>query len=145
MLKLKRNEMQKLDLGRIMEIAKLKTATVGAQLFPTNQDPKAAVRRVIKGDAFLNSEQIAKLSEMLGVPIGLLFSDAAWSMTKPSDSKKRVIQFRSYEYFAELDLDTMTTTVSRNGLLFFEKITHPKGVEITEYLNDLTDLIIKYK
>jgi len=137
--------MQTIDLKRIMTVANLKTSFVGGHLFPDNKDPKAAVRRVANGEAYLNSWQIAKLSEVLNVPIGLLFDDASWRMSVPAGLSKKVIQFKTYDYFAELDLTTMTTTVSRNGLLFFEKLESPKSIELTQYLSQLTDLIIKYK
>jgi hypothetical protein len=136
--------MQKVDLGRIMETAKLKTSKVGEALFPDNREPSQAVRRVMRGDALLNSEQLAKLAELIGVPVGMLFDTASWKMSVPAGGRN-IIQFRSYDYFAELDTKTMTTTVSFNGLVFFEKITHPHGVGIEQYLSDLTDLVIKYK
>ena len=136
--------MQTLDLSRIMETANLKASYVGAHLFPDNRDPAKAVRRVTRGDMLLNSEQIAKLSELLNVPIGLLFDDAAWHMSVDSERTK-IIRFKAYDYYAELNTETMLTTVSRNGLPYFETIKHEKGVSLTDYLSQLTDLIIKYK
>lgn len=137
--------MQTLDLKRIMTTANLKASYVGAHLFPNNVDPAHAVRRVMRGETLLNSEQIAKLSELLNVPIGLLFDDASWHMSVKAD-RRNIINFRAYDYFAELNTETMTTTLSRNGLVFFEKIiTHDRGIGLTEYLSQLTDLIIKYK
>jgi hypothetical protein len=134
--------MNRIDLRRILETSNLKASYVGAVLFPENLKPSAAVWRVCRGEALLNSEQIAKLSELLNVPIGLLFDDAEWRMSVEG-TRKNVIQFRSYDYFAELDLETMTTTVSRNGVRFFEKAQHPKSIGLTDYLSQLTDLIIK--
>ena len=136
--------MQKLDLKRIIKTANLKTAYVGAHLFPNNVDPSKAVTRVCRGDAFLNSEQIAKLAELLNVPIGLLFDNASWHMSVEAD-RKNVIRFRSYDYYAELNTEAMTSRVSFNGTLYFEEVRHEKGIGLTEYLSLLTDLIIRYK
>jgi len=137
--------MQTLDLKKIMITANLKASYVGAHLFPNNVDPAHAVRRVTRGETFLNSEQVAKLSELLNVPIGLLFDDASWHMSVEA-GRRDIINFRTYDYFAELNTETMTTIISRNGLLFFEKVvTHEKGIGLTDYLSQLTDLIIKYK
>lgn len=136
--------MQKLDLKRIIKTANLKTSYLGAQLFPNNKDPKQAVNRVCRGEAFLDSEQIAKLSELLNVPIGLLFDNAEWDMST-SKEEPNIIRFRAYGYFAELNTRTMKTRVSLNGTVFFEEITHERATLIGDYLNDLTDLIIKYK
>ncbi len=144
MSKLKQSDMQTLDLKRIIKTSNLKTAQVGAVLFPDNKKPEAAIWRVTKGEAFLNSEQISKLSELLNVPIGLLFDDAAWHMSVEAD-RKNIIRFRAYDYYAELNTETMTTRVSFNGTVYFEEVHHEKGLGLTDYLSLLTDLIIKYK
>lgn len=137
--------MQTLDLKKIMTTANLKASYVGAHLFPNNVDPAHAVRRVMRGETLLNSDQVAKLSELLNVPIGLLFDDVAWCMSVTA-GRKNIINFRAYDYFAELNTETMCTTISKNGLLFFEKIvTHEKSIGLTDYLSQLTDLIIKHK
>lgn len=137
--------MQTLDLSRIMATANLKASYIGAHLFPDNRDPSKAVRRVMNGKSFLNSDQVAKLSELLNVPIGLLFDDAAWDMTAPA-GRRNILNFRSYDYFAELNTETMQTTISKNGLVFFEKIlTHDRSIGLLDYLSQLTDLIIKHK
>lgn len=137
--------MQTLDLKRIMTTANLKASYVGPHLFPDNVDPAHAVRRVMRSEALLNSEQITKLAELLNVPIGLLFDDAAWCMSVKAE-RRNVINFRTYDYFAELNTETMETTLSRNDVLMLEKvITHDRGITLTDYLAQLTDLIIKYK
>jgi len=128
-----------------MTASGLKASFLAPSLFPDHKYPAKAFSYIVTGKANLDSVQIAKLSEILNVPIGLLFDDADWRMDVPAGLAKRVVQFRAYDYFAELDLDTMTTTVSRNGNAFFDKIVHPSGVMLTDYLSSLTDLIIKYK
>jgi len=136
--------MQKLDLKRIIKTANLKTSFVGAALFPNNIDPSKAITRVCRGEAHLNSEQIAKLSELLNVPIGFLFDDAIWDISVEA-GRKNIIRFRAYDYYAELNTETMTTRVSFNGTVYFEEVHHEKGIALTDYLSLLTDLIIKYK
>lgn len=137
--------MQNIDLKKILKTANVKASFVGPHLFPGHKDPGGAVRRVMRGESLLNSEQVAKLSELLNVPIGMLFEDASWYMSAPP-GRKHVVNFRAYNYFAELDTKTMKTTLSKNGLLFFEKvITHERGIGLTDYLSQLTDLVIKHK
>lgn len=135
--------MKTLNLKRIVEVSGLKPTDLGVQLFPDHKHPYRAFWRVADGKSNLDSAQIAKLSEILNVPIGLLFEDAEWKMAVPAGS--RLIRFTAYDYFAELNLDTMETTISRNNTLFFEKLHHPNGVGLSEYLSSLTNLIIKYK
>lgn len=137
--------MQTINLKRIIAASGLKTTDLGKQLFPDVKNPYKSLLRVANGDGLLNSDQISKLSEILNVPIGLLYENADWNMSSAVQKGKRLIQFRTYDYFAELDLDTMVTTVARNGSVFFEKAIHKKGVGLNQYLSDLTDLIIKHK
>jgi hypothetical protein len=99
----------------------------------------------MKNKLNLDSEQLVKVAELVGVPVGMLFEDASWSMGVPSGQAKRVIQFKAYNYFAELDLATMTTSISKDGITFIKTVKHPSSVELSVYLSDLTDLIIKYK
>ena len=134
--------MQTLDLKRIAETANLKASYLGAHLFPDNKDQAHAVRRVMRGEMLLNSEQVAKLAELLNVPIGLLYDDASWHV---SSGQKGVIRFTAYDYYAELNTETMTTTVLRNGAPQFETVTATEGISLLDYLSLLTDLIIKHK
>jgi len=137
--------MQTIDLKKIMAFTDLKVSQVAPHVFPDNRDPANALRRAIRGEYLLNSEQIARLSQVLNIPIGLLFDDAAWKMSVPA-GRRNVINFRTYDYFAELDTATMITTVSRSGEPLFQKfVAHEKGIGLTEYLSQLTDLIIKHK
>ncbi len=136
--------MQTIDLGHIMKVANVETSFIASHLFPEHNHGNRAVTRIIKGEGFLNSWQIAKLSEVLNVPIGLLFEDVEWSMSAPA-GQKGILYFRIYDYFAELNTADMTTRISKDNMLFFEKMSHPEGIMLTEYLADLTDLIIKYR
>ena len=137
--------MKAINLKRIMEVSGLKTSQLSVQLFPEHKHPNRALLSVVNGVSNLDSDQVAKLSDILNVPIGLLYEDADWHMSPPTPHTGKFIYFKTYDYFAELDLTTMTTTVSRSGILYFEKIVHPKGILLTDYLSSLTDLIIKYK
>lgn len=136
--------MKTIDLKRIIKTSGLKTSEVAPHLYPNNLDPATALRRVIRGEAFLDSEQIARLSELLNVPVGLLFEGADWAMSVEAD-RKNIIRFKAYNYYAELDTLTMVTRVSLNGVMFFEHVHHERSIGIHDYLSQLTDLIIKYK
>ena len=140
-----KTDMKSINLKRIIEVSGIKPTYLGRQLFPHHKHPYRALDYVRNGKNNLDSWQVAKLAEVLNVPVGLLFEEADWGMSVPAGGARRIIQFKAYDYFAELDLETMTTTVSRSGELVFQKVTHPRGVTITDYLSSLTDLIIKNK
>jgi len=54
--------MKKIDLKKIIENAGLDIKETAQHLFPNNKYAKLALDRVIKGDAFLDTNQISKLS-----------------------------------------------------------------------------------
>jgi hypothetical protein len=137
--------MKTINLGRIIELAGLNKKDLAELLFPDLKHPNRSLSAVISGILHLNTVQIVKLSNFLDVPVGMLFDDASWSMGVPKDQAKRVIQFKAYNYFAELDLATMTTSISKDGLTFLKTVKHSPSVELSAYLSDLTDLIIKHK
>lgn len=136
--------MQTINLEKIIELSGADKNKLAAVLFPKQLHPVRSLYRAINVKQDLTASQISALSEFIDVPIGMLFSDAAWSMGVPAGQSRRIVQFRTYNYFAELDLESMTTSVSKDGLTFIKTIKHPKGVELTEYLSQITDLIIKY-
>lgn len=139
--------MKNINLRHIIAIADLQKEKLSRQLFPDHKYPYKALNYIETGRGNLDSWQLAKLAEILNVPIGLLYEDASWYMSMPpkDDSCKRLMIFRTYDFTAQLDLGTMQTRVSENKTVFFETVQHEKGVLLTEYLGFLTDLIIKYK
>ena len=136
--------MKTLDLTKIRKLTGLKAQELAAELFPNHKHPYNALNYIEKGNGFLDSWQIAKLSEIVGVPIGLLFDDAAWEMSKPAGAPRGVILFKTYDYIAELNTESMTTVVYRNGAVVFDGVQHSGINEISIYLSSITDLIIKH-
>jgi len=136
--------MKTLDLKRIRKLSGIKASELALELFPNNKKPYDALNYIEKGRGFLDSQQIAKLSDMINVPIGLLFDDAAWEMGRPAGAARGVIQFKTYDYIAELNTETMTTVVYRNGVVVFDGVQHDGVLELSNYLSEITDLIIKH-
>lgn len=136
--------MKTLDLKRIRTLAGLKPAELAPELFADHKHPYRALNYVESGKKFLDSQQISKLSDILNIPIGLLFDDAAWRMGRPAGAVRGVLLFETYDYIAELDTATMTTTVTRNGITIFDGVKHSGVVELSEYLSEITALIIKH-
>lgn len=134
--------MKTLDLKKIRKLTGLKAHELATELFPNHKQPYNALNYVEIGKGFLDSQQIAKLSELIDVPIGLLFDDAEWQMGKPANSPRGTLQFKTYDYIAELNTATMTTKVYRNDVVIFDEVQHNGLVEISEYLSSITDLLI---
>jgi hypothetical protein len=134
--------MKTLDLKKIRKLTGLKASELAAQLFPDHKNAYNALNYVESGKGFLDSNQIAKLSEIIDVPIGLLFDDAAWEMGRPAGAPRGTLQFKAYDYIAELNTQTMVTVVYRNGVVVIDEVQHNGLVEISDYLSSITDLLI---
>lgn len=132
--------MQTINLKRIIEKQDLKPKWVAEQLFPENKYPKLALDRVLDGKAFLDTNQVSRLSAITGIPINFLYSGGEWEM-KSTENK---ISFTSDDYFAELNTQTWKTEIYHKGSIFHETLIHSEGIPLSEYLSQLTNLIIKH-
>ena len=68
--------MKAIDLNQIITLANLKPTHLAKELFPDHKHPYSALNYVRGGKGFLNSWQIAKLSELANIPIDSLFTEA---------------------------------------------------------------------
>jgi hypothetical protein len=132
--------MQTINLKRIIEKQDLKPKWVAEQLFPENKYPKLALDRVLDGKAFLDTNQVSRLSAITGIPINFLYSGGEWEM-KSTENK---ISFTSDDYLAELNTQTWKTEIYHKGSIFHETLIHSEGIPLGEYLSQLTNLINKH-
>lgn len=136
--------MSKLDLKRIRTLNGLKPSELAVQLFPTHKRPYHALNNVELGKTFLNTEQLSLLAKIVGVPEGILFTGNDWAMTVSKTSPSTIV-FKTYDYVAEYDTKRHTSRISNLDGVMYKEVQHPHGMELTEYQDFLTDLIIKYK
>lgn len=82
-----KNEMEQLDINRIMEAYKPDRKKLAPVLFPNNRYPDEAFDRIIRGIAKLDSEQIARLADYLGVMVHTLYTveGSGWHGSLNSD------------------------------------------------------------
>lgn len=132
--------MNKIDLKKIIEDQGLNIKEVALELFPTNKYSKLALDRVIRGEAFLDSNQISKLSSLTRIPIQFLFSEDKWE----KKAKDKMVIFTSGNYRAELNTSTNVTRIFHETSLFHESLLHTKSIPLNEYLSELEQIIIKY-
>lgn len=129
--------MKTIALDKIIEKKKLDKKDLAQRLFPGNKYASLSLNRVIKGDGFLDSNQISLLSELTGIPINELYENNDWS----SESTNGLIVFTSKDYRAELNIKSNLTKVFKNGSLFHESIIHSGSVPLSEYLDKLAEVI----
>lgn len=133
--------MSKIDLKKIIEEQNLDVKVIATELFPGNKYPKLALDRVLKGDAFLDSNQISRLSLMTEIPIQFLYDSGSWTKKMTKD----LITFESGEYRAELNTSSNITKVFHKGSLFHESVIHKNSITLSEYLSEVKKLILKTK
>lgn len=129
------------DLKEIIEKQNLVVKEVAKELFPTNKYPKLALDRVLSGKAFLDTNQVSKLSMMTGISIEKLYSGGQWKASATDDKLK----FTSENYTAELNTETWITKIYHKDSLFHEAIIHNGNIALSEYLTKLTNIINKHK
>lgn len=133
--------MSKIDIKAILEKYSLDKVDTASALFPGNKYPSIALTRVINGEAYLNSEQMSKLSAMLGVTVDSLYTDKAW---QASSKQPGVMKFERESYTAELDTATWITKVFLMDSILHESIIHSGAIPLSDYLAAIDEIIKKY-
>ena len=129
--------MKAFDLNKIMEVHKLEVHKVAKHLFPANKYPKLALDRILKNEAFLDTNQLSRLAQLIGTSIENLYSNNEWSMK----TKKGLLHFTSDKYTAELNTNSWTTKIYSDGSIFHEEVIHNGSITLSEYLQKLNQLI----
>ena len=133
--------MQTIELQKIINAKGILIKDLGKILFPKTKYPYLAIRRIMRGEAFLSSEQIVLLSEYTNIPLGFLFNFGKWELALQDKKMKAV----SGEITAELNTETWETQLFKNGETYLAPFKFAHGVEISTYLEHLTNLILKNK
>ena len=131
--------MQTIELQKIIDAKRLVIKDLGKILFPKTKYPYLAIRRIMRGKAFLSSEQVVLLSEYTAIPVNFLFNFGKWELALQDKKIKAV----SGEITAELNTETWETQLFKKGEKHLEPFKFAHGVAISTYLEHVTNLIIK--
>lgn len=134
-----------IDLAKIIELNDLDKVQLARDLFPNNKFSSMALARVIKGEALLNSEQLAKLAHILDVTVDDLYNSGGWKMKANKADNKHIITFEAVNYKAELDTKSWLTKIYHKNSLFHESIIIDGKCPINEYLETINNLISNFK
>jgi len=132
--------MKTLDLKSIIDRNNLEVKEVAVELFPNNKYAKLALDRIIKGEAFLDTNQLSRLSQMTGITINELFEGGKWKL-KSDDT---MMTFEYGDFRAELNTSTWETKVYHKNSIFHESVLSKRTISLKEYLSELNKLITKY-
>jgi len=133
--------MHNIQLQKIIDLQKLDTSKLAAELFAGHKHPAMALNRVLSGKMLLNATQVMQLSEITNLPIGFLYSAGGWLA---SATPTRTF-FVSGEVLAELEPNRLKTKISytHKGRDFVETYVHPSSIGAKTYLSELTEIVIK--
>lgn len=130
--------MDTINVNQIIKDNELDVKTVANELFPGIKHPKLALDRILKGEAFLDSNQISRLSILTGIPIEFLFTERSW---KPTSNKKGIIDFSKGDYRVELNLTDGASCIYHKNKIFHEQLIHSKHITLSEYIKEVERII----
>jgi len=134
--------MQKvIDVRAILSKSGLGIEESASLLFPNHKRPYHALKRILDGIGELNAEEIARLSNITGIEVSLLFNPGIWKVTAGVSGEVSVLRMRSDQYFAELNLETLTTTVMPFRGKQFSSFKVSESTPIRAYLSLLTEFV----
>lgn len=133
--------MRTIDLQKIAHAKGLLLKDLGKVLFPKTKYPYLAIRRIMRGETFLSSEQVMLLSEFTNIPVNFLFNFGKWELAL-QDKKMKAI---SGEISADLNTETWETQLFKNGEKHLDPFKFAHGVALSTYLEHVTNLILKNK
>lgn len=133
--------MNTIDVKSLIEKSGLDPIQIAKELYPTNKFPTYALQRVIAGEALLNSEQIAKLAQILGVEINDVYDVSKWKVT----ANKDLIFLKHGDYRVELDLGAKTSKIFSGATLKFETVLHSSAIALSEYIAEINKIISKFE
>lgn len=132
--------MRTIELGRIIEDLSISKSDLALDLFPTHKHPMMALDRVIQGKSNLDTTQLSKLAALTNLTFDELYNGKNWK----TKAKNNLITFEVDDFKAELDTKTMTSKVYHKASLFHETILHKTSIGLSEYLNEITNIINTY-
>tara|TARA_R100001198_G_C5197719_1_gene187969 strand:- start:495 stop:926 length:432 start_codon:yes stop_codon:yes gene_type:complete len=122
-----------INIRKLISDLNLSKKELAKELFPHNKYPVLSLNRVMKGETFLDSNQISRLSALTGVSVENLFDQANWK----ADIRGRVIIFTDNKFKAHLHVDTFKTEMLYEGVLFHESILHSNDITLKNYIRML--------
>lgn len=131
--------MSTFNLQNIINKYNLDEDDLAKELFPKNKFSKSALARITSGVSYLDTWQLCKLSEILGLKVSDLFIDDNW-IKLINDNK---IKFFRNNFRVELDLDTHISEIFQSEkLVAVETLITDKNIKLSEYLKLVNQVII---
>lgn len=123
---------QTFDLASVMERFHLDTTSVENALFPNVLYKNRSLNRVLKGESFLDTNQIIALAELAGVLVHELFEvGCGWKGSVENDT----IVLTKGKYSARLNYNGAALTIYKNNACIETILTLQNDMQITGLIN----------
>lgn len=125
--------METFNLKKIINANFLDQQILAKELFPENKFPNAALKRILDGKAFLDTNQLQTLAKILRINVQQLFADSDWWHKEMNNEK---IIFKKNNFRVELFLNNLTTVIYKNDKIISSEVIIPdNNIKLSEYLN----------
>lgn len=131
-----------INLKSFMDAHKLDPAKTARELFPGNAYPVMAMKRILDGEALMDTDQVERLAAFAGVPVSKVFNNG-WSFAADWGEDRKVYTLESDGWRAEIDRATWVTTLYHNGKAVHEEVICSPTVTLSEMLSALELVIAK--
>ena len=128
---------QQFDLRKVIEVYKLDVNDVAEALFPHVRYKNLALNRVLKGEAFLDTQQIQILANLAGVFIQDLFMLNKWR----GKNENGYLTLCYGDYKVILNYNGAFLTLIKNGHVQKQELINTKCITIDDFLTHINSLI----
>lgn len=132
---------QRFNINNVMEYYKLGTEETAKVLFPACKYPKLALDRIIKGEANLDTEQLEKLAEHIGVLVTDLFSAGTWK----GASENGCLILLKGDYKVKLNYKAVYISIYKDNALIYQKFSNVPEMTLNELIKFLDNFIKNYE
>lgn len=130
-----------IDIKSLLKSSPTTMDELASYLYPRNNYPLLALKRVMKGKSELNETQIRKLAEILNLEIYEVFSKKGWVR----ESKDGVLTFSQNQVSADVFLKTFKVvvrkTVRGEDVLLKEYYISEPHIDVMAFIESLNNII----
>lgn len=134
--------MAQFNIKKVLEYYDVDRAALAKQLFPAAKYPLSAFNRIIKGEAELNTSQLEKLADFLGIMVSDLFAPDSWK----GITEKGHLVFIKGKYKARINYDNSFLSIysAADNTLISTHLLNTQIITLAElvvYLDNITSAL----
>lgn len=132
--------MKQFDINKLIEYYGLKTEDAAKVLFPNVKYPKSAFDRVLKGEALLDTAQLERLADYLGIVITDLFFIDTWKGT----TEDGCLTLLKGKYKVKLNYNGVYISIYENNKLIDKSIGYIPNMTLKDFITYIDNQIKNY-